>query len=37
VVKEVNTKDDIFGFNGGYPARFVKSPMWRYTMHGYKD
>jgi hypothetical protein len=27
VVKEVNTKDDIFGFKGGYPARFVKSPM----------
>jgi hypothetical protein len=22
------TKDDIFGFKGGYPARFVKSPMW---------
>jgi hypothetical protein len=31
---EVNTKDDIFGFKGGYPARFVKSPMWGYTMHG---
>jgi hypothetical protein len=28
VVKEVNTKDDIFGFKGGYPARFVRSPMW---------
>jgi hypothetical protein len=28
VVKEVNTKDDIFGFKDGYPARFVKSPMW---------
>jgi hypothetical protein len=25
VVKEVNTKDDIFGFKGGYPARFVIS------------
>jgi hypothetical protein len=24
----------IFGFKGGYPARFVKSPMWGYTMHG---
>jgi hypothetical protein len=23
VVKEVNTKDDIFGFKGGYPMRFV--------------
>jgi hypothetical protein len=34
VVKEVNTKDDFFGFKGGYPARFVKSPMWGYTMHG---
>jgi hypothetical protein len=28
VVKEVNTKDDIFCFKCGYPARFVKSPMW---------
>jgi hypothetical protein len=27
-------KDDIFGFKGGYPVRFVKSPMWGYTMHG---
>jgi hypothetical protein len=26
VVKEVNTKDDIFGFEDGHPARFVKSP-----------
>jgi hypothetical protein len=34
VVKEVNTKDDIFGFKGGYQERFVKSPMWGYTMHG---
>jgi hypothetical protein len=34
VVKEVNTKDDIIDFKGGYLARFVKSPMWRYTMHG---
>ena len=25
MVKEVNTKDDIFGFKGGYPARFVKN------------
>jgi hypothetical protein len=33
MVKEVNTKDDIFGFKGGYPARFAKSPMWGYTMH----
>jgi hypothetical protein len=23
-----------FGFNGGYPVRFVKSLMWGYTMHG---
>jgi hypothetical protein len=36
VVKEVNTKDDIFGFKGGYPAMLVKSPMRGYTMHGYK-
>jgi hypothetical protein len=28
VVKEVNTKDDIFGFKGGYPVGFVKSLMW---------
>jgi hypothetical protein len=28
VVKEVNTKDDIFGLKGGNPTRFVKSPMW---------
>jgi hypothetical protein len=35
VVKEVITKDDIW-FKGGYPARFVKSPMWGYTMHGSK-
>jgi hypothetical protein len=34
VVKEVNAKDDIFGFKGGYPAKFVESPMWGYTMHG---
>jgi hypothetical protein len=34
VVKEVNTKEDIFGFKGGYPVRFVKYPMWGYTMHG---
>jgi hypothetical protein len=34
VVKEVNPKDDIFGFKGGYLARFVRSPMWRYIMHG---
>jgi hypothetical protein len=34
VVKEVNTKNDIFGLMGGYLARFVKSPMWGYTMHG---
>jgi hypothetical protein len=34
VFKEVNTKDDIFGFKGGYPVRFVKFPMWGYTMHG---
>jgi hypothetical protein len=33
VVKEVSTKDDIFGFKGGYPARFVKSPMLGYIMH----
>jgi hypothetical protein len=26
-------KDDIFG-KGGYPVRFVKFPMWRYTIHG---
>jgi hypothetical protein len=26
----------IFGFKGGYPARFVRSLMWGYTMHGYK-
>jgi hypothetical protein len=26
----------IFGFKGGYPARFVRSPMRGYTMHGYK-
>jgi hypothetical protein len=31
LVKEVNPKDDIFGFKGGYPARFVKSP----PSHGY--
>jgi hypothetical protein len=24
----------MFGFKGGYPARFVRSPMWGYTMHG---
>jgi hypothetical protein len=36
VVKEVNKKDDTFGFKGGYPARFVKSLMWGYTMHGWK-
>jgi hypothetical protein len=24
----------IFGFKGGYPARFVRSPMRGYTMHG---
>jgi hypothetical protein len=29
-------KDDIFGFKGGYLARFVKPSMWVYTMHGYK-
>jgi hypothetical protein len=23
----------IFGFKGGYLARFVRSPMWGYTMH----
>jgi hypothetical protein len=23
----------IFGFKGGNPARFVRSPMWGYTMH----
>jgi hypothetical protein len=34
VIKEANTKDDIFGFKGGYPVRFVISPMWGYTMHG---
>jgi hypothetical protein len=33
VVKEVITKDDIW-FKGGYPVRFVRSPMWGYTMHG---
>jgi hypothetical protein len=26
----------IFGFKGGYPTRFVKSPMWGYTMHRQK-
>jgi hypothetical protein len=26
----------IFGFKGGYPGRFVRYPMWGYTMHGYK-
>jgi hypothetical protein len=26
----------IFGFKGGYPAKFVRSPMWGYTMHGLK-
>jgi hypothetical protein len=36
VVKEVNTKDDIFGIKGGYLVRFVKSPMWGYTMLGEK-
>jgi hypothetical protein len=34
VDKEVNAKEDIFGFEGGYPARFVKSLMWEYKMHG---
>jgi hypothetical protein len=34
VVKKVNAKDDIFGFKGGYPVRFVKSPVWGYTMYG---
>jgi hypothetical protein len=34
VVKEVNIKDDIFGCKGGYLARFVKSLMWGYIMHG---
>jgi hypothetical protein len=24
----------IFGFKDGYPARFVRSPMWGHTMHG---
>jgi hypothetical protein len=24
----------IFGFEGGYPAKFVRSLIWRYTMHG---
>jgi hypothetical protein len=24
----------IFGFKGRYLARFVRSPMWGYTMHG---
>jgi hypothetical protein len=24
----------IFDFKGGYSARFVRSPMWGYTMHG---
>jgi hypothetical protein len=33
VVKEVDTKDDIFGFKGGYLVRFAKYPMWGYTMH----
>jgi hypothetical protein len=23
----------IFGFKGGYPVRFVRSPIWGYTMH----
>jgi hypothetical protein len=36
VVKEVNTKDDIFGFKGGYPVRIAQSPMWGYTMHDRK-
>jgi hypothetical protein len=36
VFKEVNTKDDVFGFKGGYLVRFVKSPMWGYRMHGLK-
>jgi hypothetical protein len=26
----------IFGFKGGYPARFVRSPVWGYIMHRYK-
>jgi hypothetical protein len=26
----------ILSFKGGYPARFVRSPMWGYTMHGLK-
>jgi hypothetical protein len=26
----------IFGFKGGYPVRFVRYPMWGYTMHGEK-
>jgi hypothetical protein len=26
----------IFGFKGGYPARFVRSPVWGYMMHKYK-
>jgi hypothetical protein len=33
MVKELNIKDDIIGFMGGYSARFVKSPMWGYTLH----
>jgi hypothetical protein len=24
VAKEINTKDDVFGFMGGYPARFCE-------------
>jgi hypothetical protein len=29
-----NHKRWYFSFKGGYPVRFVKSPMWGYTMHG---
>jgi hypothetical protein len=29
-----NHKKMIFGFKGAYPARFMKSPTWGYTMHG---
>jgi hypothetical protein len=31
------SQNKIFGFKGGYPVRFVRSPMWEYTMHGYED
>jgi hypothetical protein len=26
-------KDDIYGFVGGYLERFVKFPMWRFTIN----